>query len=323
MKTIMKSAFVLAVISITCLFSCQKKNTASISPVETAGESSSNARTTAGGATTTFTTPNLSGHIIGSSDLAYLGDQNVFSLDGVTYAGQPPYRNSTTEKYYGAAAYAQYKAVVYRDNSAPTTTKLFFDQPGSTLSPYYDLKLGSATGPDFLPDEIEFVSASASSLYALHGNSIYRIDGLTTASVAYAVLVYTFPTSPVSWAFYRKTISHGNTAGTLKVFIAETASPKGSSVSDIKVYTLSGLTGTPTLSSLESTLPISYTNTQNLSSFSTRTNGSTDWYHVVIGTGSTNTSTTYQLTGSTGTLSSPSVITAFPAYVNDCSMYMD
>ncbi len=326
MKKMMKPASLLVAILMACVVACQKKNPEKLNPGTANTGYDTQARSTGGTtSTTTFTVPNLVGHIIGSSEFDYLGDKNVFSLNGGTYSGEPPLLNSTTDNYYGAAAYDDYKAVVYRSNSAPTTTKLLFMQPGSTLSPYYDLKLGSATGPDFLPDEIEFINATASSLYAIQGNSIYRIDGLTTASVAYAVLVYTFPTSPVNWSFFRKAISHGDAAGELKVFIAETASAKGSSVNNIKVYTLSGLAGTPTLSSLESTITLSYNNTQNLSAFSIRTNASaSDWYHIVIGNSSTNTSTTYQLTGTTGTLgSTPSAVTAFPAYVNDCSLYMD
>ncbi len=314
----MKSASVLAVIAFACLFSCQKKNPASISPVETQEENSMNARsTTTGGTTSTGTIVTFDKILASSSSDDYpFATRKVFSMDPGTYIQGSAFAatSASGDRYYGVGAYDDQTCIVRKEDSNPDVY-LYYNLTGTPDL----LTLGSTSGSAFLPGEVEMLSATTNSVYALRGNSIYQINGINTGA-AYATLVYTFPST---WANYQKTICHSHTAGAFKVIIAETTSARGSAVSQLKVYTLSNVTTTPALSALETTVAIAYNNNQNLSSFSNQTGGFTsDWYHVVIGDPSLNHSEIYRLSGTTTLSGSFTLLTTpFSADVNDCAFY--
>lgn len=318
MKTIMKSASVLAVIVFACLWSCQKKTNAPYSGSPEAAYSEANQRsTTTGGTTSTGTIVTFDKILASSSSDDYpFAVRKVFSMDPGTYIQGSPFASTSVsgDRYYGVGAYEDQTCIIRKEDSNPDVY-LYYNLTGTPDL----LTLGSTSGSRFLPDEVEMLGAGTNSVYALSGNTIYKINGINTGA-AYAVAVYTFPST---WATYRKTICHSHTANAFKVIIAETSSARGSSVSQLKVYTLSSVTSTPVLSALETTVPISYNNNQNLSSFSNYTGGFTsDWYHVVIGDVSLNHSEIYRLSGTTTLSGSFSLLsTPFSADVNDCAFY--
>lgn len=313
----MKPASVLALIVFACLFACQKKNPESLSPMGMQENSKNTRSTTTGGSTTGSTTSTVSPNfekILGSTDIAMpsIISRKVYNLNPYTYASGTPFVASFSEGYYGVGAYGGQTCIIAKADGDSTVYLRY-----NLSSPDDVLTLGSPTGASFLPDEVEMIAPNSSSVYALKGLNIYRIDGIGSGS-AYAVLVYTFPTT---WLTFKKTIAHSHNSGALKVFIAKTASVF-STVTSLEAYTLSGLTGTPSLSGLEATIGITCTGTNNLSSFSNQTGGFTsDWYHIVIGDAAGNSATTYRLTGTTSYTGSFSTVTPFPTYVNDCSYY--
>ena len=316
MKTLMKTAAMLAAIVLAGLFACQKKNTSPLSgSPETAYAEANQRSTTTGGTTSTGTVVTLAKILASSSSDDYPSAiRKVFSMDPGTYVQGSAFVSTSTsgDRYYSVGAYNTETCIVRKEDSNPDVY-LYYNL---TSTPDL-LTLGSPAGAAFLPDEVEMLGASTSSVYALKGNTIYRIDGINTGS-AYAVSVYSFPST---WLYYRKTICPSHTANAFKVIVAETGSARGSSVSQLKAYTLNNVPGTPALSVLETTVGIAYNNNQNLNSFSNETGGFTsDWYHVVIGDVSLNHSEIHRLTGTT-TLSGgfTTLSSAFSADVNDCA----
>lgn len=303
MKNLRNTVSVLSVFAIASLVSCQKKDQVAAGPCSS--ESHQTVKSRSGNSVTTF-----SGQILGSSNItdpAVFNYRYVYALNGVTHASTGFYdANPAPTGYYGTGSYLTDVAIVVKYDNSPN---VMLDYNLSTLDQF------RSGGSAFLPEEIEMIGPATTDIYALKANAIYSVSGVYTSTVT-ATSIYTFPTT---WAFYRKTICHSPTAGALTVFVAETGSAKGSTVGMLKQYTLSGLPGSPSLSALQATVALSYTNTLEFNSFSTATGGfSSNPYHIVLSDQTANTSAMYQLIGTAPTYTA-SAVTSFSRSVNDCS----
>lgn len=269
-------------------------------------------RSTGGTSTTGSTTGTLYvGDVLGSSSVDYpspmaLG-RNIFDLDAATWSVKPAFATTfiTNDRYYGIAAYLKHYCKIDKVDGVGTVN---FSYTSPTAGYAGSLHLGSISGSDFLPEEIEMTADNTSSVYAFSGTTIYRIDNIT-ANDPYATAVYSLPSG---WTFYRKTLSPTCGASTeLRLVVAKTGVLVGSSVSSLQTYTLdvSAPTVTPTLIS---STALTYTNTQNLSSFTNFNNPSV--YYIVIGDGTAGTGTIYN--------TSATSVASFPSYVNDCAFYI-
>lgn len=313
MKKTVKISVSLLVVAFMVLFACQKKQ---VSPLSgNASEESADVLRSTGGTTGTTGTGTLSTtRIMGSSSDDYfssgMNTRNVFMLNSMTYANMIPYAvASGSERYFCVGSYAADICTIKKtDGLAPIT--LLYDGVGGSRSG--DLKLGSPSGADFMPNEIEMTTASMSSVYAFSGNTVYRIDGIA-ASSPYATAIFTIPTSTAQ-IYHSKTICQGDNSNELKIIIAATAMPRGSTVSQMQMYTLSNLSGSPSLSLNATLTGITYSNSTNLSSYNLAGD-----YRIVIGNSTAHTGNIYTIDLTTNTINSSSV-GSFVTAVNDCSI---
>jgi hypothetical protein len=313
-KIIKASALVMGS-ALLVLFACEKKKV--LNPLGTGpgkgGSGELYSTTTTGGSTTS---PPLNlGIILGSSTNGTGAQPNlrkIMMLDGFTYAEGTPYVSNTisSNRFMCVGSGPNDVCYIMKDDGSATIN--FYYNGSSSYSG--SLKLGSTGGADFLPDELEMTGDSPSQVYAIKDSKIYRIDNITS-NAPYATQILDM--SSTQQTHWRKTISPTTSSDTLKLFVAETNSAKGSTTSTIKVYNIMGITGTPSLSGLISSLSISYNNTYNLSSYNHNTISSP--YHIVIGNSSVNTSATYQLSGLYVPSNPNTSISSFPIYTNDCS----
>lgn len=304
-------------VSLLALFACQKKNP-SLTQQAAGTEENYGSRSTTTGGSTTGTEPPLLGNVLGSSNTDYTNPpytaaRHVFKL----YAGDFSYLTpliktfNTGEGYYGVGSYGS--DVCFLTKTVGNSQVLF---TYNNWFPSYSglLTMGSA-GSDFLPNEIEMSGAGTGSVYALSGNSLYRIDNITAGSpYANTTAVINFPSG---WSSYAKTICRTDVQGELRLFVAPTAAPRGSTSSVIYVYKLTNLIPGSGTTTYEGSFAFSYNNNDNLSSYFWGL--STNWYHLVVANSSANTCVTTMLSGTLTPTAVATTTTSFPAFVNDCA----